>query len=207
MMPQTRLRLVLVLALLGAGACAPSLFHRHLDAHRWVEAADVFAADSSLQRDTRAVYRAALLHATPGTPAYDPARALMLLNRILASATRTPERVAAAQLQPVVAELERATVITRRQAQMEQEIGNLRREIGQLRAHRDSLRTRLTAAEEDQEFLRRTVRALEASLADRDAQVRVLQSELIRLKAIDLRPLPPPTPTPPPRGGEGAQAH
>lgn len=187
----TRLRLGLALTLLAPVACAPSAFHRHIDARRWTEAAQAFAADSALLEDERALYRAALLHGTPGTPVYDPARARALLERLLALRPDRGQREAATHLLPMLQELERSALLERRESELQAEIERLQREVERLLAVRDALSERLAVEQEQRMLLRRAVDRLELGLREREEQLRALRTELDRLKAIDLRPPPP----------------
>lgn len=187
---------IALLALVAAG-CAPSLFQRHLDAHRWTEAAEAFAADPRLAQNSQALYRAAVLHATPETPVYHPARARRLLEALIEHHPRGADREAALRLLPLIAALERTEALEQRRRTLETAVEQWRREIAGLQRSRDSLRARLAAAEADHDYLRRTIGALDAALRERDARLHSLQRELDRLKAVDLRPAPPPAVTPP----------
>jgi two-component system sensor histidine kinase GlrK len=171
----------LVLALTATG-CATSQFDRLLSQERWTDAAQVFAADSSLMNDEGALYRAAMLFSSPGKPTYTPARARTLLQRLL---TRYPggEHAAAARDRLALlddARLEREAAELRiRDA--EAHIAALEGEIGQLRARLDSARV-------EADSMRRANARLEADARDREEQLRSLRLELERLKAIDLKP-------------------
>jgi len=197
-------RLMLIGALACAG-CAPSLFQRHLDAHRWSEAAQAFASDSALQRNERALFRAALLHGTPGTPVYDPVRARSLLEQLTTQSPRSDRAAAARHLLPLFEALDRAVVLERQVRDLEREIAQQDARIERLLLERDDLRDRLRTEQEQRESLRLALESLEAELRTRDLQLRTLRTELDRLKAIDLRlPERPVTVTPPHWGKDGA---
>jgi two-component system sensor histidine kinase GlrK len=171
----------LVLALTATG-CATSRFDRLLSQERWMDAAQVFSADSSLLNDEGALYRAAVLFSSPGRPTYDPDHARTLLQRLL---VRYPAGEHAEAARDRLALLDDARRV-REDAEIrihdaETNIAALEGELNRLRARLDTTRMNLDGA-------RRTVARLESEARDREEQLRNLRLELERLKAIDLKP-------------------
>src|SRR5690606_12021060 len=77
-----RFLLALVVPALTAG-CAARPFHDHFEAGRFAEAARAFEEDPSLERDERALLRAAIVYAIPNGPDHRPDRARVLVRRNL----------------------------------------------------------------------------------------------------------------------------
>lgn len=84
-----------LLTSLVAAACGAKEFDRHFEAGRYAEAAEAFEADSTLHDKERPLFRAAVAHALPGSPAHDPAKARSLLERLLSSHPGTSHRTEA----------------------------------------------------------------------------------------------------------------
>lgn len=169
------------IGLLAAAACAPAPFDRYLAEQKWTEAAQTFSADSALMNDERALFRAGELYGSPDRPTYDPARAQMLLRRLLSRFPDTRYRADAstrlALLDQIVRQRDSASA---RERQVSARMAQLETQIAQLRAQLDS-----NAAQSD--LLRRSNAKLESDLRDRDEQLRALRLELKQLKDIDLR--------------------
>lgn len=165
------------------GGCASSPFDRHFDARRWSDAAAVFNEDSALHDHPRTLYRAALMHATPGSEVYDPALARTLLDRLLgAGAQGGPARDPAVRtLHAVLLEFERdREVATLRIDSIGAEAERLRTEVGELE-------TRLEREQQTNENLGHVIQRLTAELRAREEQLVRISEELAQLKAIDLQ--------------------
>ncbi|MEP6618793.1 MAG: hypothetical protein ABJE47_05745 [bacterium] len=167
-------------------ACATARpFDRLLSERRWADAATAFAGDSTLMNDEHALHSAGMLFGSPARSTYDPERARLLLQRLLA---RFPDSKYAVDAEDRLALLEatsRLTAITVRTHELEARIAELTAQQQRVRAERDSV-----VAQSD--VLRRGAGRLEADLRDRDEQLRVLRLELRQLKEIDLKPRQPP---------------
>jgi hypothetical protein len=178
-----RSRALTALALAAATACVRPAFQRYLDEGRWTEAAQAFAADSSLLNDEHALYEAGLLYSSPDRGAYDPERARELLRRLVARFPDTRYRVdatdRAALLDSIIDTRQRVV----RERQLEAQIATLTAQVQRLRAARDSAVTK-------SDTLQRAVDRISADLRERDDRIRALRLELDRLKAIDLKRRP-----------------
>jgi hypothetical protein len=160
--------LVAALALAGCASTPP--LQRALRARDYDEVARLFDADSSLRTNEHALYFTALSRATPGSPTYDPARARGELDTLLARFPRTLYRVDALRLDTLLTRVSRLAADTLRLARGQALAGQ----------RADSLGARL----EDQH---RTVLQLQADIKRTEAQLKDVQEELERLKAVDLR--------------------
>lgn len=176
-------RMLVVGAVLVLGGCSTSMFDRHFDAQRWSDAAAVFTEDSALHDHPRTLYRAALIHATPGTDVYDPVLARTLLDRLLNSgADVRPARDPAVQaLYAVLVEFER----DREAAALN--IDSIGAEADRLRTEVGELEGRLEEQEEAVAELSQVIQRLTAELRAREEQLVRIRDELAQLKAIDLQ--------------------
>lgn len=168
-----RLVPALAVALAVATACATPAFHRYYESGMFEEAARAYEADPSLSRSPRALYRAAQVHAYPGTSAYDPDRAREELQRLV-------ERFPGSSYEPQA----------RRLLSLLREMAGLRAELTEREASLRTLEGRVRRLEEERagreeelDTLRLRARALEEELER-------TRLELERLKAIDLRRRP-----------------
>jgi predicted RNase H-like nuclease (RuvC/YqgF family) len=164
-------------------ACASARpFDRLLSEQRWADAAQLFASDSTLVNDERALYSAAVLFGSPSkTATYDPERARTLFQRLL---TNFPNSKYAADAQDRLALLDealRARTGTARVRELEARIADLTAQQVRLRAELDSAQSQSDAS-------KRSAARLEADVRDRDEQLRALRLELKQLKEIDLKP-------------------
>lgn len=176
-----------------SAACAASPFDRHYDAHRWPEATRAFEADSSLHDHPDAVYRAALLYATPGSETFQPARARQLFERLLTLGPGLARQEAAIGMIRLLDEVESVRAANdRRERQLRAELEAAEREAADLRQRIVSLESRFRQQEEQNERLRQVAAQLAADLRDRERRMEALGEELDRLKQIDLRPTPRP---------------
>lgn len=73
-------------------ACATSAFQRQVAVGRYEDAAVAFARDTSLSWNPDALYAAAMLHASPDLPTYDPDRAANLLSAFIERFSSDPRR-------------------------------------------------------------------------------------------------------------------
>lgn len=185
------MRRLLLLGLLSSIGCATSSFDRHLAAGRWDEAAQSFRADSSLHNDPRALYRAALVFATPERDTFDPAAARELFNRLVTRHPRSQYAEPARHYIGLLDEIGRVrTAAVMRERRLEQEVQRLQREIDQLQLNIDSLEAKITTQSHEAETMKALVERLETSLRRCEEQMRELRVELDKLKAIDLRNAP-----------------
>lgn len=182
------LRTCVLTGALLSSACASSQFDRHFEARRWSAAADAFAADSSLHFREPTLFRAALLHATPRSETYDPARARELLERLMDLHPGTSRRETVQGMIALLDEVERVRIESAlREQEVRRELAILNGEVVRLRDDIASLESRFQAREEENDLLRRITARLEADLREREYRLRLLTEELDRLKEIDLR--------------------
>lgn len=150
-------------------ACGSSSFHRHFEAGRYERAARAYAADSTLAKDDRALFRAAQIHAHPEVSAYDPDRAAEQLRRLLRRSPESEHAPSAGRLLAVVEQVRDLRALVRRR---QERIDSLQVRIARLEEERE-------AAEEELARLRRRLEAV-------SAEFERTRLELERLKAIDL---------------------
>lgn len=162
-------------------ACASRPFDQLLDEHRWADAAQLFARDSSLARDEHALYQAGVLFGSPSKPTYDPERAQTLFRRLLAAFPDSKYVPDSRDRLALLDEVLRARSAIARVRDLEARIAELTAQQGRLRAGLDSSQAQSDAS-------RRSATRLEADVRDRDEQLRVLRRELKQLKEIDLKP-------------------
>ena len=183
-MTRTSLRIFATAGAIAAMcACASRPFDRMLSEHRWADAAQLFAADSTLVNDEQALYSAAVLFGSPSRPTYDPERARMLFRRLLTSFPNSEHASDAQDRVALLDEALRARASTTRVRELEARIAELTSQQVRLRAERDSVVALSDAS-------RRSTSRLEADVRDRDEQLRALRLELKQLKEIDLKPRP-----------------
>lgn len=173
-----------VIGLVVAAACAKPAFQRYLDEQRWTEAKTAFESDSSLLNDEDALLEAAKLYGSPTRGVYDPGRARMLLQRLLARNPQTKYRADAEdRLSLIETTLRQRDSLAAERRAVDERIAQLTTETRRLRASLDSVLARADS-------LQRNVSRLETDLRDREDQLRSLRVELARLKQIDLNPRP-----------------
>lgn len=164
---------------LGAG-CAHAhtdAFELAFDSGRIEEAARIFDGDSALWRDEKAFFRTATARAMPGSPIYDPAHAHAELQTFLTRFPQSEHRGEALRLDALLVDLERLTTQNR---SLSLRADSLADRLDSLSARSDSANARL--AEQ-----RRFSLQLQADLRRTEAELKSVQDELQRLKAIDLR--------------------
>lgn len=169
-------------AIVSMWACASSrAFDQLLDEHRWADAAQLFAADSTLVNDERALYSAALLFGSPSRPTYDPERARALFQRLLTNFPNSQHVSDAQDRLALLGEAVRARTGTARVRELEARIAALTAQQVRLRAELDSVQAQSDA-------VKRSTARLDADVRDREEQLRALRLELRQLKEIDLKP-------------------
>jgi chromosome segregation ATPase len=190
------------MALLGVAmamtGCAHSAFERQVRAGSANDILYAFAADSSLQRDAQALRTVARVHLDPDGRAWDPARALQLLEQ-----ARSYDRRRTAQGDDLVLEsllrvhLEQLATAGSREQRLSDSVAQLVAEVRRAQDLLTERTTELSAQREERDLLQRLVARLEADLRARELQLVELRLELDRLKAIDLSPSRPSRPSPP----------
>ncbi len=171
---------VALLALAGsAGACVHRVrpFQRAFDSGNVAEATRIFDRDTSLWRDEQALFRTAAARAMPGSPVYEPARAHAELQSFLALFPQSEHRGEALRLEALLTQIER----------LSHENRALALRADSLAARGDSLDARGDSTGARLAEQRRTTLQLQADLRRTDAELKAVQEELARLKAIDLR--------------------
>lgn len=154
---------VRVLLLIGTAGCSASRFDEHYEAGRLPEAVAAFEADDELRRDERALYRAGVVRALPGSETFEPDSARAHFLTLLALYPETDRRPEAEAWLGLLEERERLATEVRR---LEEELAGARAAHG--------------ATVAQVETLRATERQLRAELAR-------VREQLEGLKAIDLR--------------------
>lgn len=191
---RTRLFAALAISASGLVSCGPTLFEQQLRSGRLVDAAVTFAGDSTLQRTPQALRAAARLHLVPGDSVWDPARALILLQRARAldgDRVRDDD----ARLERLLDALEvRHATLSNALERLGDSTALLRDRLAMAREERDELVAQDSALREERDLLQRLVARLERDLRDREGQLVLLRLELERLKAIDFSPTRPPRP-------------
>lgn len=184
------LGLTVTVASLGLGACASTTpFDQAMDAHRWTEAANRFNADTSLQNDEHALFRAAMLYSFPARDTYDPIRARNLFNKLLELYPSTPNRQIAIDHLALLYELQRVQDKADSQERTYQmQITQLAADTLRMRKTLDSLSVRLQTEQDQSAILHKMTSLLENDLRARENQLHDLDAELAQLKAIDLKP-------------------
>ncbi len=177
------MRTVFLLGLVGTAlgaACAHATggpFDHAFDAGDYIEAARIFDSDSALWRNEAALFRTATARATPGGPVYDPARARAELQAFLEHFPRSEHRGEALRLDALLSQLQRLS---------EQNHALVLR-ADSLALRTDSLVVRVDSAGARAAEQRRATTQLQADLRRTEAELKAVQEELARLKAIDLR--------------------
>ena len=173
------------LALLAAGcARATTQFERYYANAQWADAAREFSADSSLARNDRDLYHAALIYGTPGRSTYDPMKGRQLLQLLVGRFPESSYRDdAESRLMLLNSLLQTRDEAMRKEHELEGRIADLTRQTQELRARADS-----SGAQSDS--LRSVVAKLETERREREEQLRALRLELQQLKEIDLKSRP-----------------
>lgn len=177
------MRTALLLGLVGTalgGACAHAgggPFDHAFDAGDFVEAARIFDADSALWRNEAALFHTATARAMPGSPVYDPVRAHAELQAFLDRFPRSEHRGEALSLDALLTQLQR----------LSDQNHALVLRADSLALRTDSLAARADSASARAAEQRRATTQLQADLRRTEEQLKAVQEELARLKAIDLR--------------------
>jgi hypothetical protein len=170
-------------------ACATSAFDREFEAGQYAAARRIFEADSSLQRHEQSLFRAGLVHAFPGTSAYDPQKARQLFDRLLTLYPESSYGSSVRYLTVFMDEVDRLEKGTALRDEQIKQINNRIEELQERNLWLESLREKL-------EFQVDTFGGLavnlEKELRETRFRLRVLREELERLKEIDLKTRRPP---------------
>ncbi len=177
MRPFAAVALLAVTGMVGACAHGGGAFQRAYESGNVAEAARIFDHDSLLWRDPEALFRTASARAMPGSPVYDPTRAHAELQTFLALFPQSDHRADALRLDALLAQLQRLTNQNRALA--------LR--VDSFAARTDSLAARADSAGAHLAEQHRLTLQLQADLRRTEAELKAVQEELARLKAIDLR--------------------
>jgi len=171
-----------------AAGCATTPFERHLAAGRWDDAARVFRADSSLHDKPDALYRAAIVFASPDRESFDPATARELFARLAEKHPGSKYTKSALHYIELLDEIERVRIAGLvRERQLQQEIRQLQAEVDRLKSDIAVLEAQIAAQTRDAESMAALVGRLEESLRRCEEQLNDARVELNNLKAIDLR--------------------
>ena len=174
-----------ILLLAVTTGCATSLFDTHFEQGRYVAAAAAFDQDSSLHRDERALFRAAVVRAFPSSSAFDPTLALAHFARLEELFPDNSHRIEARRIVSLLEDRARL------QSKLEVHLSDLSDLRSQIATFAERQR-RMEQLEEgrDAEVARLEALAvqLENQLRQRSGELAALRQELERLKAIDLRP-------------------
>lgn len=204
-----RLAAVTLVAALGttAGCASAHPFDVRFESGDYAAAARAFEADSALHDEPRALWRAAVIHATPSSDTYEPATARARLERLLA---RSPESEYAAPAAALVALLEEVGRMWDALAVLREQVDSVRAEAREVAAWHAALeRARpgteaydpqgarealgeLVERHPDSRFrpAAEVVLALLENVARNRAAVAALQRQLDELKAVDLEDPP-----------------
>jgi chromosome segregation ATPase len=174
--------------MLLAGACAHAgAFDRALRAGQWQAAASAFRSDSALQRNAVALRAAARIHADPDSATWDPDRALTLLKQSQARSAPQPLPDADRRLEAMLAYIAGVRAETSaRAAALRDSLEQGRVQLAADLAELARLRRANASLDDENSLLQRVAARLEAEGRDREARVAEIQSELDRLKKIDL---------------------
>lgn len=171
-------------AIATLAACVRPPFQRYIEEERWADAKTAFESDSSLMNEDWALFDAAKLYSSPSRGAYDPGRARVMLQVLLARNPKSQYRVEAQdRLALVEGVLHERDSLSMERRTLDDRIAQLTNESRRLRLSLDSATART-------DTLQRNVSRLEVDLRDREDQLRALRVELARLKQIDLNPRP-----------------
>ena len=92
MMRARPLAIGICLGVASTAACATSALEHHVTVRTTEDAGAAVARHTALSWNPDTLYQAALLHATPGRPTYDPDRAAELLSAFLGRFPADPRR-------------------------------------------------------------------------------------------------------------------
>ncbi len=172
----------LILAAATSAGCAHAsaferAFQHAFDSGQVEEAARIFDSDSALWRNENALFRTATARAMPGSPIYDPANAHTELQAFLTYFPQSQHRGEALRLDALLVHLQRLSSQNR----------SLSLRADSLANRLDSLASRSDSANVRMAEQRRMTLQLQADLRRTEAELKSVQDELQRLKAIDLR--------------------
>lgn len=180
-----RFLLALVVPALTAG-CTARPFHDHFEAGRFAEAARAFEEDPSLERDERALLRAAIVYAIPNGPDHRPDRARVLVRRILERGKDDEYAQHARWVLAFLDEMDRRAEEARSlQARVDTLIGR----IAALEEESRSLQALIARERLHADAFRALAERLEAELRRAEGELRDLQDNLRQLKEVDLQRL------------------
>lgn len=182
---------------LGPVGCASTQFDRHFEARQFADAARTFEADTALQTRERALFRAGIMHGMPQSPVYQPVLARQLIERLLLFYPNTTHREEANRILALLTEVER---LEGEAARHERERVDSATELADLRRRIEWMETRFEVQEGEAALLRQVIERLEDDLQERESAFHAIQTELARLKEIDLGPARSSAPAPT-RGG------
>lgn len=178
--------------------CAHSAFERQVRTGAAPDILLAFAADSGLQRDVQALRTVARLHLDPEGSAWDPERALQLLEQARGYDRRRTSTGDDLLLESLLrVHLEQLATAGTRERRLSDSVTQLVAEVRRAQELLTERTTDLSAQRDERDLLQRLVARLEADLRERESQLVILRLELDRLKAIDLLPSRPSRPTPP----------
>jgi|YelNatPaOPRAMG01_1025707.scaffolds.fasta_scaffold11228_4 tetratricopeptide (TPR) repeat protein len=172
-----------LLVLLLLGSCSPALRRAddYFKAGDYPRAAavyeEVLSAHPSPGTDARALYRLGVSRAEPGSPAFDPAKAREIFERLRRTHPGSRYARQAALPLALLDAMERASrEASRLQAQLKAELASCNRQ-GQEAA---------ASAQQDRSRGQEQLQQLKALLAQRDRELEALRRQMEELKRIDL---------------------
>lgn len=179
------LRCLPALALaLASCATVPSVADREFRSGDYAAAAAAY--EEALRTDPKArdnpalCLRLGLAYARPGTPAHDPTRAATVLRDLV---TRFPKTQEARQAAALILQLDHEAALEAAAATAAARISDLQDALTMLQGEARTLDAAVKAGAEQ-------IQRLRALLAEREAQLRRVTSELEQLKRIDLQRAP-----------------
>ena len=145
--------------------------------------ASAIEADSTLIDDEERLLEAALAHLYPASPAHNPGRAVVLLERLAERSTDHERSVVLSYLLPLARDAQRMSEELERERALVEELRASIQDYREVAAMADDARASSEARLGD---LTATVERLQAVVAARDARIREIEEQLRGLMEIDL---------------------
>lgn len=152
-------------------------------ADQYLEVVRSFEADSTLHVQERALYLAGVAYALPESPAYDPERAMQILDRLVSLYPDSPYAEHAAHLQQLHQAL-RQTSDSR--AGLLQEVAEKEAALATMRAEVLELQDELATEKARADGMQAVIDNLNVELQRANTTIEAIEAELEALKGIDL---------------------